>query len=165
MHNSDTVDESTGDMGKPEVITFYILTKGGVDAADEMKESYSVSRISNRWPLTVFFTIMNIACINSLIIYTGNTNDEIDHHALIKTQSLDLMEPHLVTRTSMRTLPGQLVCQIKQVSGLQVVDNQPPPTEAFCGICPRCKNRPRELRRFVSGLPSRYAMNIQRSLV
>ncbi|KAJ8886715.1 hypothetical protein PR048_012927 [Dryococelus australis] len=76
MHNSDTKDESTGDMCKPEVITFYNLTKGGVDVVDEMKASYSVSRISYCWPLTVFFTIMKIACINSLIIYKCNTNDQ-----------------------------------------------------------------------------------------
>ncbi|KAJ8879739.1 hypothetical protein PR048_020347 [Dryococelus australis] len=118
MISTVTIDESTGDMCKPEVITFYNLTKGGVDVIDEMTASYSVSRISNCWPFTAFFTIMNITCINSLIIY----------------KSLDLMKPHLVARASIPTLPGQLVCQIKQVSGLQVVDNLPPPTEGFCGI-------------------------------
>ncbi|KAJ8893270.1 hypothetical protein PR048_005861 [Dryococelus australis] len=46
MHNSDTVDESTGEMCKPDVITYYNLTKGGVDVVDEMKASYSVSRTS-----------------------------------------------------------------------------------------------------------------------
>ncbi|KAJ8884717.1 hypothetical protein PR048_016575 [Dryococelus australis] len=60
------------------------LTKGAVDVMDEMKASYSVSRISNFWSLTVFFTIMNIACVNSLIIYKCNTNDQIDRRTYIK---------------------------------------------------------------------------------
>ncbi|KAJ8881361.1 hypothetical protein PR048_017842 [Dryococelus australis] len=113
------IDESTGDMCKPEVITFYNLTKEVVDVVDEMKASY----------------------VNSRISYKCDTNDQIDRRTYIKALSLDLMKPHLVIRASIPTLPGQLVCQFKHVSGLQVVDNQPPPTEGFCGICPRGKNR------------------------
>ncbi|KAJ8873219.1 hypothetical protein PR048_026852 [Dryococelus australis] len=47
MHNSDPIDESTGDMCKSEIITFYNLTKGGVDVVDEMKVSYSMSSINH----------------------------------------------------------------------------------------------------------------------
>ncbi|KAJ8889575.1 hypothetical protein PR048_009075 [Dryococelus australis] len=139
MHNCDTIDETTGDMCKPEVITFYNLTKGGVNVVDDIKASYSVSRISNCWPFNVFFTIMNIACIKSLIIYKCTTNDQQSRTYRKKTV-FGSRETHLVTRAFMPTHPGQLVSQDKWVSGLQVVDNQPPPTEGFCGIHPRRKN-------------------------
>ncbi|KAJ8885017.1 hypothetical protein PR048_011213, partial [Dryococelus australis] len=117
---------------KPEVMTFYNIAKGGVDV-DEMKASYSVSRISNRLPLAVFFTIMN------------SYNLQLQHRQIyrckyINTLSLDLGKPHIVTRASIPTLPGELVSIIKLVSVLHVVDSLPPSAQGFCAICPRDKN-------------------------
>ncbi|KFM56971.1 hypothetical protein X975_03242, partial [Stegodyphus mimosarum] len=57
----DRIDLTAGDLCKPEMIIFYNLTKGGVD---EMCGTYSVSRKSCRWPLTVFFGLLNITGIN-----------------------------------------------------------------------------------------------------
>lgn len=37
LHNDDSIDEITGDEFKPEIITFYNLTKGGVDFVDGME--------------------------------------------------------------------------------------------------------------------------------
>lgn len=48
MHHDDAIDGETGDFKKPEIVTFYNLTKGAVDVVDEMSASYSTSRISNR---------------------------------------------------------------------------------------------------------------------
>ena len=36
MHNDDKIDPATGDDKKPEIITFYNSTKGGVDVVDMM---------------------------------------------------------------------------------------------------------------------------------
>lgn len=55
MHNDDHIEEDTGDLKNPDVITFYNMTKGAVDAVDEMGESYSVARISNRCRVVIFF--------------------------------------------------------------------------------------------------------------
>lgn len=44
----DSIDPDTGDKYKPEVITFYNSTKGGVDVVDQMKTEYNVTRKSNR---------------------------------------------------------------------------------------------------------------------
>jgi len=65
MHEQGYIDPESVEK-KPEVIMFYNQTKGGVD---ELKGEYSVSRISCRWSLTIFFSLMNIAGINSQIIY------------------------------------------------------------------------------------------------
>lgn len=46
--DSDSIDESTGEKRKPDIITFYSKTKGGVDKVDEMKQNYTVSRKSAR---------------------------------------------------------------------------------------------------------------------
>ncbi|XP_035212731.1 uncharacterized protein LOC118186710 [Stegodyphus dumicola] len=58
MHSDDHIDESTGDLKKPEVITFHNMIKGAVDIVDEMGGTYSVTRISNRWPMGIFFSLL-----------------------------------------------------------------------------------------------------------
>jgi len=55
MHNDDAIDPSTGESRKPEIITFYSLTKGAVDVVDEMSATYSTARKCNRWPMVIFF--------------------------------------------------------------------------------------------------------------
>lgn len=58
--------------GKPEIIMFYNQTKGSVDTFDQMCSSMSCWRKTNRWPMTMFYLILNIAFVNSYIIYTHN---------------------------------------------------------------------------------------------
>ncbi|XP_050064468.1 piggyBac transposable element-derived protein 4-like [Aphis gossypii] len=74
MHNDDSIDTDCA-RSKPEMIKFYNSTKGGVDTVDQMKGKYSVSRNSRRWPLKIFFSVLNIAGINSQIIYASKISD------------------------------------------------------------------------------------------
>lgn len=76
MHTSDAIDPTTADAKKPELLTFYNLTKGEGDVVDEMKSLYSVSCISRRWPLTLFFSVINIDRINSCIVYKSAIQKE-----------------------------------------------------------------------------------------
>lgn len=57
---------------KPTMVDFYNSTKGGVDTFDQMCSVMSCSRKTNRWPMCQFFGILNIAFINSYIIYSHN---------------------------------------------------------------------------------------------
>lgn len=68
LHHSSDIDESTADKKKPEMITFYNETKGGVDVVDELSSTYDVSHNSRRWPLTIFFALLTCAGINARII-------------------------------------------------------------------------------------------------
>lgn len=69
MHTeSSSIDETTGDDFKPEIITFYNMTKAGVDTVDKLCATYSVARKCNRWPLVIFFRIIDIAGINSFVL-------------------------------------------------------------------------------------------------
>ena len=75
MHHSKRIDNATGEQKKPEIITFYNVTKGGVDVVDEMCGNYSVARKTNRWPLTAFYHILDIIGLNSLIICSWNDKE------------------------------------------------------------------------------------------
>ncbi|KAJ8970129.1 hypothetical protein NQ314_001376 [Rhamnusium bicolor] len=79
---------------KPEIITFYNRTKGGVDVVDELISQYTVSRTSCRWPLTVFYCLLNISGINSHIIYSANTEVKLERRFFLKILALELMHMH-----------------------------------------------------------------------
>lgn len=72
LHHHDKIDEITGDKNKPEIIAFYNCTKAGVDV--ELCTTYNVSRNSKRWPMTIFYAILNIAASNANVIFRENLN-------------------------------------------------------------------------------------------
>lgn len=70
MHHDCAIDSETGQQRKTEIITFYNATKSGVDVVDKLARTYDVSRNSKRWPLTLFFSILNHAGINAMVMYS-----------------------------------------------------------------------------------------------
>ncbi|XP_066260986.1 piggyBac transposable element-derived protein 4-like [Euwallacea similis] len=77
LHHDRKIDTDTNELKKPEVITFYNFTKGGIDVVDELSGTYSVSRNSRRWPLTLFYSILNSAAINAMIIWKKRKDKKI----------------------------------------------------------------------------------------
>lgn len=149
MHTQGDIDPNSGDKKLPEVISFYNMSKGGVDVVDELKGEYSVSRNSHRSSLTVFFSLLNIAGINSQIIYKSNTDIVIPRRKLLKQLGRDLCKPHMVRRQSIPTLSIPLRQQITRFSG--VISSQETGTigttgtgtsgKAKCSYCPKKENR------------------------
>ena len=76
VHYDDTIDVRTGDQKKPEIIKMYNLTKTGVDTVDEMCTTYSTAWKSRRWPLTLFFCLLDIAGINAQVIFVSNNPNQ-----------------------------------------------------------------------------------------
>ena len=64
LHSEPKVDASN-EQRKPEVILTYIETKAGVDTMDQMTRTYSCKRKTRRWPLEVFYNILDISAINA----------------------------------------------------------------------------------------------------
>lgn len=149
MHDQGIIDPESGDQKKPEVITYYNGTKGGVDVVDEMKGEYSVARISCRWPLTIFFSLMNIAGINSQIIYRENTDKMITRREYLKTLGQELTKPYMVKRLEQPCLSFLLRQQIIKMTGCTSKNNKESPNPDVstsdqrirCNFCPIRKNR------------------------
>ncbi|CAK1581385.1 unnamed protein product [Parnassius mnemosyne] len=59
------------DSKKPEIIEFYNSTKGAVDTVDQMCSIMSTSRKTNRWPLCLFYDILNLSIVNAYVIYVS----------------------------------------------------------------------------------------------
>lgn len=75
MHNSVQIEKNNA--RTPETIQLYNSTKFGVDVTDQMARNYSVKSKSRRWPLQVFFYILDLAGINAWVLYKETTGGEI----------------------------------------------------------------------------------------
>jgi hypothetical protein len=54
---------------KPTIVHDYNKKKVGVDSVDQMSRIYNVKSATRRWPVCVFYNILNLAGINSWILY------------------------------------------------------------------------------------------------
>lgn len=101
LHNDNAIDPETAEKKKPEIITFYNKTKGGVDTTDKLCASYNVARNVRRWPMVVFFAILNMCGINSQVIYFGNDQKVIRRKLFLKQLSHELVLPQLKRRSQL----------------------------------------------------------------
>lgn len=92
------IDENTGVQAKPEFITYYNAHKSGVDTADQMYATYSVQRNTQRWPIVIFYTILNLGGINSLVIHLGNKLESMPRRSFLKALSNELCLQELQRR-------------------------------------------------------------------
>lgn len=69
---------------KPEPILFYNATKAGVDVIDQMTRTSSVKAGSRRWPIHVFYNVLDLALINSWITYRKVLSSNISRRQFIQ---------------------------------------------------------------------------------
>jgi len=102
MHSKGDIDEASGDKRKPEVITFYNKTKGGVDSADKKCAATSVARRTRRWPMAVFFSLINKAALNAWVIYQANNKyrRRETRRSFLLDLGKELITPHLIQRSA-----------------------------------------------------------------
>ena len=60
-------------IGKEEINVFYNHEKGGVDSHDQMCALYTTEGKTNRWPIKVFYGIVDSSALNAFVIFTHNT--------------------------------------------------------------------------------------------
>lgn len=148
MHNNADIDVESDNLCRPEIISFYNMTKGGVDVVDKLKMEYSVSRNSRRWPLTVFFTLLNIAGINSQIIYKNNTNIIMARRKFLKIIARDLVLPfvqyRLQTCDTLSIELKTLMTNFVGVTSKKIEDTNN--DRGKCFYCPKYKNRKTKVR-------------------
>ena len=65
MHHNISIDEEDPKK-RPEIIKFYNKTKIGVDLVDHMFQTYTCKR---QRPLILFYNLLDIAALNSYIIF------------------------------------------------------------------------------------------------
>uniref|UniRef100_A0A669EQF1 PiggyBac transposable element-derived protein domain-containing protein n=1 Tax=Oreochromis niloticus TaxID=8128 RepID=A0A669EQF1_ORENI len=71
MHQDVTIGD--GRKRKPNTITDYNHMKCGVDVLDQMARMYSVRSATRRWPVAVFYNMLDLAAVNAYILYKACT--------------------------------------------------------------------------------------------
>lgn len=125
---------------KPEIIEFYNKTKAGVDIVDKLCGTYNTARSTRRWPMVIFYHIMNIAGINSRVIHLGNGKEYVARRNYLKKLALDLITPQLKRRALLQNLPTELQVLLAKYRVNEHVKETGPYTSPsrkrkYCGPC------------------------------
>nr|CAH7755012.1 unnamed protein product [Callosobruchus chinensis]CAH7763352.1 unnamed protein product [Callosobruchus chinensis] len=95
MHHTKSIDPENG---LPEINSFYNVTKGGVDSLDEKCAKYSCSRTTRRWPMAIFYKVLDICGTNAYIMFTSFPKNDLTRFQSIDNLADQLVEPHMRTR-------------------------------------------------------------------
>jgi len=97
-HNSIAVDST--DKKKPEIVNYYNKTKIGTDLMDQKVANYTTARATRRWPMALWFNILDIAAANAEIIFHLTHPDDRPGHRrrFLKDLSLELVMPQMKSR-------------------------------------------------------------------
>lgn len=140
MHHAAHIDPTSTDKQKPEIITYYNSTKGGVDTNDHLCGTYNVGRRTKRWPLAIFFHLINVSGINALIVHRANTDKSRTHvrRNFLRQLSVALIQNHQKRRLEVRATPKVIKKRLMEVHELE---NRVPPTTAKRGRCNSCPRK------------------------
>ncbi|XP_033228952.1 piggyBac transposable element-derived protein 4-like [Belonocnema kinseyi] len=111
--------QCTGERGesKPEIIEFSNSAKSGVDVLDKFCHDKTTKRTTRRWPLRYFLGILDIAAVNSFVLYKWNLNlERYSKEArtyLLKTLAFQLTETRMTRRAYNLRISKQLRLSIK----------------------------------------------------
>ncbi|KAM9323738.1 piggyBac transposable element-derived protein 4-like [Gastrophryne carolinensis] len=61
---------SSGSDKKPRIILDYNKNKGGVDNLDKLTATYTCQRMTRRWPMVVFYNILDVSAYNGFVLWT-----------------------------------------------------------------------------------------------
>lgn len=145
MHHDSYVNPESK---KPEIIEFYNKTKSGVDALDQKCAAYSTSRRTRRWPMAIFHCILNIAGVNSRVLFQFSPNGhEISRFSFLKQLGMALCKPHMEMRMNNKRIPRHLREGIARKLGTSLPIETVPEEEVSrskrkrCAFCPPKKDR------------------------
>lgn len=96
LHKSVNITKSA--KKKPETIHFYNQTKYGVDVADQMMKKYTVKAASRRWPVQVFYNILDMTGLNAWNIYKNVTGKKISRLNFLMELVEALRRPYITAK-------------------------------------------------------------------
>jgi hypothetical protein len=113
QHRVCHVDE-THKKRLPETIASYNGTKHGVDICDQMTRLYTTKAQTRRWPMHVFYNLLDIGGINAWRLYTQVTNEKIKRSDFLLAlgQQLCQRKGTVVTNKDGIDIPTRRQCQV-----------------------------------------------------
>lgn len=122
MHSVVQTDNTT--KRKPNTVTLYNTTKCGVDVMDQMVREYTVRRGTRRWPVAVFYNMIDMAALNAHVLYQACTGTQERRVDFLVEFARELANSHMAGKKArkeqlLRTQPStpspgkRATCQVK----------------------------------------------------
>ena len=135
-HSGNSI--SPEDRNKPTMILDYNRGKAGVDQLDQNIDEFTCRRKTVRWPLIVFYNILDVGCYNAYLLLKAE-NPNLQRKSFIKELAFQLSEKHAKLRHTENNHLPQPVKDAGILLGLrqpkpqqhQVLDNK----VGHCNIC------------------------------
>ncbi|UYV83356.1 hypothetical protein LAZ67_23000748 [Cordylochernes scorpioides] len=141
MHHEKYTEK---DSNKPEIIVYYNYTKGGVDTHDQLCANYTCKRKTARWPMRVFFGMVDSAAYNSLVLYSSVNkvwaSEKSNRRSnFIKELAIELITPHAKHRYSIPQTPKAIRNMIELCGLVEIMmpSQSTSQKRARCYLCPR----------------------------
>ncbi|XP_039969514.1 uncharacterized protein LOC120781376 [Bactrocera tryoni] len=150
MHN----DAEIADSGKPEIIEYYNHTKGGVDRMDQMLAEYPIQRQTKRWPLAMFFNMLDITAFVAYINYDLNnpmlpwrTNNKRNQilRSLAEALGMPIIEARAINRQVTRNFSTKIAIEayfnrpvesmVSTAASTSAAARTPKPVSGSCYLC------------------------------
>uniref|UniRef100_A0A1A7XFA5 PiggyBac transposable element-derived protein domain-containing protein n=1 Tax=Iconisemion striatum TaxID=60296 RepID=A0A1A7XFA5_9TELE len=94
LHKSVEICE--GPKKKPSTVQYYNKTRQGVDILDKMLQQFSSRAGTRRWPVAVFYNILDIAALNAWVLYRSCIDSRINRRAFILELCQELRVEHVL---------------------------------------------------------------------
>ncbi|XP_028828087.1 piggyBac transposable element-derived protein 4-like [Denticeps clupeoides] len=143
---------SSGTKKEPQIILDYNRCKRGVETMDQIIAAHSCRRKTKRWPLAIFFNMLDISALNACIVWTAidpswNTGKAYRRRLFLEQLGKKLVMPQMTRRQHLPQIPEaiNLIVQAQTSSGDLTVDSPNPlPTASHtrrkqCVLCPTRK--------------------------
>ncbi|XP_042569986.1 piggyBac transposable element-derived protein 3-like isoform X2 [Cyprinus carpio] len=122
MHSVIQTDNTT--KRKPNTVTLYNTTKCGVDVMDQMVREYTVRTGTQRWPVAVFYNMIDMAALNAHVLYQACTGRQERRVDFLVELARELANSHMCAKKAkkeqlLRTQPStpspgkRAMCQVK----------------------------------------------------
>jgi len=100
LHSNSDCSSARSD-SKPDAVNDYNHGKGGVDLLDSCIEDFSVKRKTTRYPLVLFFNMIDVAVYNSYLIARHNPSHVFKHRKeYMKNLSVALANENMMVRAN-----------------------------------------------------------------
>lgn len=122
----------------PDVIDFYNKTKGGVDCADQMIETFSTKYSTRRWPVVLFCNMLDMAGLNAYVLFNKLKTDGSQpekRRIFVKKLGKLLCKEHQEQRRASSSRPSLTKARQLDATG------EPPKKRGRCHVCPRQTDR------------------------
>ncbi|XP_032410286.1 piggyBac transposable element-derived protein 4-like [Xiphophorus hellerii] len=106
MHSVVETEDTT--RRKPNTIKQYNKAKCGVDVMDQMVREYSVRAGTRRWPVAVFYNMIDMAALNAHVLYQACTGVQERRVDFLVELAKELANSHVSEKNACKE---QLLCQ------------------------------------------------------